>query len=295
VIKGLFAAVATPVHPDGRPDLAALGRIVAFLASAGVDGICLGGATGEFPHHETADRRAVIAEAVRVVPDCPIIVGVGTSSMPRTIELGRAAAQAGSLAALLPMPWFFRYGQQDLHEYCAEVSRAIGAPCLLYDLPDFTNGLAAETVTALLAEEPFLVGIKDSSGRHERLERFAEARGERDWTLIVGDDRLLRQGLEQGWSGGISGLAGFCPELLVALHRAAVEGRREEAARLQRLLDELIAHVSVFPTPWAIRIGLEARGLPTGPLPLPLSAERRRQIAAFTAWFGPWLDRARPA
>ena len=49
------------------------------------------------------------------------------------------------------------------------------------------------------------------------------------------------------------------------------KGRRDETARLQGLLDELISQLGPFPTPWGIRIGLAARGLDTGPLPLPVT------------------------
>jgi 4-hydroxy-tetrahydrodipicolinate synthase len=146
-------------------------------------------------------------------------------------------------------------------------------------------------VLSLLREEQFIVGIKDSSGRGENIDAFAAARQGHGWTLLVGDDRLLASGLRAGWDGGISGVAGFCPELLVRLHQSVVDGRTDDAARFQRLLDELIAQISVFPTPWGIRIGLAARGFGTGPLPLPVTPRRRQQIEAFNAWFPAWLER----
>lgn len=291
-IAGLFAAVATPVHADGRVDLATFDRLVGFLVDAGVSGICIAGATGEYPHFETADRKAVIHRAAERLPEgCALLVGIGAPSIRLAIELGETALAAGSRALLLPMPMFFRYEQADLAAYSAHVSRALRGPCLLYNLPDFTNGLAPETVLTLLRGEEFIVGIKDSSGQVENLSAFAEARGAAPWTLLVGDDRVLNRGLQAGWDGGISGVAGFCPELLVAIYRSHVEKRHQEAARLQALLDELIAAMSVLPTPWAIRVGLAARGIDTGPLPLPLTAERKRQIGAFTTWLPEWLRR----
>ena len=263
-----------------------------FLAGAGVDGICIGGATGEYPHFETAERRAVIRRAADRLPrDCALLVGVGSSSMRGTLELGQAAVAAGSRALLLPMPMFFRYQQDDLQAFAAHVSRSLEAPCLLYDLPDFTNGLSPATVLALLRDEEFIVGIKDSSGHEENLTTFAAARQGRRWTLLVGDDRLLYAGLQAGWDGSISGVAGCCPELLVAIARTFQDGHAEEAATLQSLLDELIVRLSVFPTPWGIRIALEARGLPTGPLPLPLTPARRQQIQEFQGWFRRWIVR----
>jgi 4-hydroxy-tetrahydrodipicolinate synthase len=181
--------------------------------------------------------------------------------------------------------------QDDLRAFGSQVSRAVRGPCLLYDLPDFTNGLASETALALLRDEEFITGMKDSSGRAENLAVFASARGDRPWTLLVGDDRTLRSGLAAGWDGGISGVAGFCPELLVGLHRASVAGQHDEAARLDALLDELITRIAVLPTPWGIRAGLAARGIRTGPYPLPLSPVREQQIGEFQEWFAGWLPR----
>jgi 4-hydroxy-tetrahydrodipicolinate synthase len=291
-MAGLFAAVATPIHSDGRVDVATLERLIDFLVEAGVSGVCLAGATGEYPHFETADRKTVIRRAAARLPrDRALLVGIGGPTMRHTIDLGETALQSGSRGVLMPMPMFFRYEQDDLSAFSKYVSDALRGPCLLYNLPDFTNGLAPATVIALLREAEFIVGIKDSSGQLDHLAAFAEARNGEPWTLLVGDDRALLKGLQAGWDGSISGVAGFCPELLVALYRSHVAGHAEEASRLQDLLDELIAQLSPFPTPWGIRIGLAARGIDTGPLPLPVTATRKRQIAAFTAWLPEWLVR----
>jgi 4-hydroxy-tetrahydrodipicolinate synthase len=189
------------------------------------------------------------------------------------------------------MPMFFRYEQADLRAYCARVSGAVRVSCLLYDLPDFTNALAPDTAVALMRDEELIGGVKDSSGRVENLAAFVAARAERPWTLLVGDDRLLHQGLTAGWNGGISGVAGFCPELLVALVRSFDRGHGDETLRLQVLLDELVARLAPFPAPWGIRVGLAVRGIDTGPLPLPLTAARRQQIRDFQEWFRAWLPR----
>lgn len=292
VRDGLYAAVATPVHEDGRLDLDTFDRLLDFLVEAQVEGVCLAGATGEYPHFESADRKILIRRAaVRLPAGCSLLVGIGAPSMRLTVELGETAMEAGSRAVLLPMPMFFRYHQEDLAAYSARVSGTLRAPCLLYNLPDFTNGLAPETVISLLRTQEYIAGIKDSSGLRPHLGAFAEARGNEAWTLLVGDDRLLAAGLEAGWNGGISGVAGFCPELLVALYRSFVEGRREETVRLAGLLDELIDRLSPFPTPWGIRVGLAARGIDTGPLPLPVTPSRKAQIAAFMEWLPAWLQR----
>jgi 4-hydroxy-tetrahydrodipicolinate synthase len=291
-MKGLFAAVVTPTNSDGQVDEGTFDRIIEFLVSMGVDGVCLGGATSEYPHFQARERAALIRRAAQQLPrNRALLVGIGGQSMRRVIKVGRVAIAEGSEALLLPAPMFFRYDQDDLRAFCTQVSRELAAPCLLYDLPEFTNPFAPSTVLSLLREEQFIVGIKDSSGREENITTFAAERRGDPWTLMVGDDRLLARGLGGGWDGGISGVAGFCPELLVRLYRSATAGRADETERLRTLLEELIARIAVFPTPWGIRIGLAARGITNGPLPLPLTPRRRQQIEAFNSWFPEWLER----
>jgi len=295
-VKGVFAAVATPMRGDDRMDVGVVERLIEFLIGAGVHGVCLGGATSEYPRTALADRKAAIdATRVRLPEGRLLLVGIGAPTTQEVVDLGAHAFSSGAAAVLVPMPMFFRYGQTDLRAYCANVSRTLRKPCLLYDLPEFTNGLAPETSIALMRDEEFITGIKDSSGRTENLTAFAGARDDRDWTLLVGHDRLLADGLNTGWDGTISGVAGFCPELPLAIYHAVASGNGAHATGLQAFVDELLVQFAVLPAPWAVRIGLEVRGFAMGPFPLPLSAERARDVEAFRSWVSDWLQRVRHA
>jgi 4-hydroxy-tetrahydrodipicolinate synthase len=291
-MTGVIAAVATPVTANGELHLATFDRLIDFLIESGVHGLCLGGATSEYPNTAIVDRRAAISAAARRLPvDRALLVAIGAPSFRQVLELGERAREAGCRAVLLPMPMFFRYEQHDLQAFAGEVSRALAAPILLYDLPDFTNGLEPTTVITLLNDEPFIVGIKDSSGVPEHLSTYAQARAGRDWTLLVGHDGLLFDGLRAGWNGTVSGIACFCPELPLAIYRSCTSGDIDGARKLQALLDEVIVQLEALPAPWGIRIALEVRGFDMGPLPLPLSASRREQVNRYREWLPAWMEK----
>jgi 4-hydroxy-tetrahydrodipicolinate synthase len=291
-LSGLFAAITTPRTDRGALDLDTFDRHLDLLIEAGVDGVCLGGATSEYPQVGVDERQQLIRRAARRLPaDRAMVVAVGAAALGQILDLAECAFDHGSRAVLLPMPFFFRYQQQDLYAYAASIGRRVKGPCLLYDLPDFTNPLAPETVIDLLTAEPSLVGIKDSSGKLAHITCYAVARADADWSLLVGDDSRLRAGLAAGWDGSISGIASCCPELLVALMRAHRDGREEELERCQGLLQEFIAQISALPVPWGVRVALAVRGIETGALPWPLGSERVAQIARFRAWVPDWLAR----
>ncbi len=294
-LTGLFAAAVTPRTASGAIDSDAFARLLDLLLGAGVDGVCLGGATAEYAHATRQEREALIKQAARRVGSRTLLVGVGAASPADVVPLGLASFSAGARAVLLSMPLFFRYAQEDLAAFCRTTAAAVGGPVLLYDLPDFTTPLATATVLELLSEDSSIAGIKDSSGQRDRIATLAEARGSRPWRLIVGDDNVLPEALAAGWDGAVSGCAGLCPELLVALTRAGREHDQAAVAPLYALLRELIAKMSGFPTPWGIRLGLQARGIDVGPPPLPVAPSRVPQMREYAAWLPGWLDRVRAA
>jgi 4-hydroxy-tetrahydrodipicolinate synthase len=291
-LSGLIAAVATPFTAGGALDLVAFDRILTLLLEAGVDGVCLGGATAEYAHTTLEERVTLIERTARQLDRrTALVVGIGAASPRDVIPLGEVAFAAGARAVLVPAPLFFPYGQEDIMAFCRHVATQLGGPTLLYDLPHFTTPLETDTILELLRDETSIVGIKDSSGRRERLPLLAEARGDAPWHLIVGDDNALTDAMAAGWDGCISGPAGMCPELLVALTAAARRGDQATTDALFTLLRDLIAQISRFPTPWGIRLGLSGRGIDTGPMPLPLSPRRAADAAALATWLPGWFDR----
>ncbi|MGH9341085.1 MAG: dihydrodipicolinate synthase family protein [Acidobacteriota bacterium] len=294
-LSGVFVAPVTPLDSGGRLDLAAFELLLDFLLEQGIDGLCIGGATSEYPHFDLQERKELISRAVRKSEGKAIVLAaVGASCLERVRELGRHAAREGCAAILLPMPHFFRYEQEDLEAFCREVCSSVSLPCLLYNLPDFTNPLHLTTSMRLLRQIPNLVGIKDSSGRLEALPKLTEIAHEKEVTLLIGSDDLLFQALTAGWDGVISGSANLCPELVVREYQSFRAGDLESAQYCQQLLDALGDQFRHLPVPWGIRAGLEVRGFSTGHLALPLSPSRRKQIETFQSWFANWLERHLP-
>ncbi|HXU20745.1 MAG TPA: dihydrodipicolinate synthase family protein [Verrucomicrobiae bacterium] len=291
--SGVFAAVITPIDYSGNIDFATFDRVVDFVMDRGVDGIVIGGATAEYVHFSVKDRSDLAAYAVRRMNGRgKVIAGVGASSIYSTLQLARCAEDAGSDLLLIPMPYFFRYEQQDLAAYAEAVANSVSAPCLLYNLPSFTNGLEVDTAIRLLESVPNLIGMKDSSGNRANLDPLAHARKNRNFSLFVGDDDLLLAALQAGWDGVVSGIACFMPELIRALYRSFREGYEDRALSYQKSLGELIEHVVRLPIPWGVRVGLAVRGIPNGPMHLPPSPGRLRQMEELREWLNRWSARS---
>ncbi len=281
--------MATPVDDQGRANLSTFSTLVDFVLERGVDGIVVGGATGEYASFSQQQRSSLLVEGTRRAGDGFIVIaGIGAQTLLQTLALADAAADAGCKAVLLPMPYFFHYQQDDLMEYAQVVSRSTKLPCLLYHLPSFTNGMTLDSIVQLI-DLGTLVGLKDSSGDSKNLPALVQARTGKSFDLFVGDDSQALAALKAGWDGVISGIACFLPELLVKIAETFRAGDVAEAERLQGDLDRVIEEVVKIPIPWAVRLGLEARGIDPGPLALPLSSRRAGQVAAYRKWSRQWI------
>ena len=177
-IAGLFAAVATPIHADGRVDFRTLDRLVDFLVEAGASGVCLAGATGEYPHFETADRKAIIRRAADRLPrDRALLVGIGAPSMRHDDRARRDRARGGQPRRCCCRCRCSSATSRTIWRPSARTSAARFArrACSTTSRTSPTGSRPA-TVLNLLRDEEFIVGIKDSSGAVENLAAFAQAR-----------------------------------------------------------------------------------------------------------------------
>ncbi len=292
-LAGVFASAITPRHAKSHePDFSGLLDLVDFLAAAGVTGICLFGATGEFLDYSIAERQRMLylaAKRSRV----PLIAGVSHPTLPGALQLADEAIAAGADGLILMPPIFYRYTQCDLEEFYLEFARETGdaVPILLHNLPQCTSSLEIETMRRLL-DTGLFAGIKDSSGDWEHFTHLLELKRERPFALFCGDDRIVVRALAAGADGTISPSACAVPELLVALAGSVSSGDEPRRNTLNARLLEFVDWTNRFPFPVAIKRAVELRGQKSAQPLTPLAGRTTQALAEFSAWFTGWIAHA---
>src|SRR5260370_137473 len=132
-------------------------------------------------------------------------------------------------------------------------------------------------------------GIKDSSGDFDQFLKFKALRDSVPFTFLAGNDVIFTRARGAGADGGISGVACAIPELMLGLENAIQSGDQVQVQRLEGRLQEFIAWLDRFPAPVGIKAATAARGLKVGPLAVPLSPEKQRELDEFRDWFKAWL------
>jgi dihydrodipicolinate synthase/N-acetylneuraminate lyase len=292
-LSGVIASAITP-HRGETPEVDFSGALdlIDFLAQAGVRGVSLFGATGEFLNYSFPERQRLVylgTKRSRV----PLIANVSHSTLTGAIQLADEAITSGADGLLLMPPYFYRYSQAEIEQfYCQFARETSGAvPVLLHNHPQFSSPLEIETVRRLAATGLY-AGIEDCSGDPAYMAELLELKRARPFAVLAGNERIAAQALHDGADAIVSGCACAIPELVVALSRAIAAGDRQKADTLNTRLLEFVSWTEQFPAPAAIKRAVALRKQKSGSELIPLAPATSRLLEEFSAWFVKWLPAA---
>lgn len=259
-IQGTFTAMVTPFR-EGRFDRAAFAGLVEEQIEAGIDGIVPVGTTGESPTVTHQEHLDVIREAVKAANGrCRVFAGTGSNSTAEAISLTREAEAAGADGALLVAPYYNKPSQEGLYRHYRAIAEATALPLILYSIPGRCGvEIGVETTTRLATDCPNIVAIKEAGGTVERVSQLRCAVPE-SFLILSGDDSLTLPFMSVGAVGVISVASNLIPREVVALTRAANEGRFNEARQMHLRLYPLFKDLFLETNPVPIKTALALTG-----------------------------------
>jgi len=239
-LRGIWAAVLTPVDQQYEPDAARAVPYYRRLLENGCDGLNLLGTTGEAPSFSLRQRLDFMqAIAQSDLPLERVMVGTGAASLADAAALTSAAFELGFSAALVMPPFYFRDLTDDAvmryFESLFARTNPPGARVVLYNFPRMSGvKFGVELVGRLVGAYPLVVsGLKESSNdrvlQGKLIERFP------DLAILPGSESSLPQTRAMGCAGCISGSVALWPGPAAA----AWKSDREGAARISQWREAL--------------------------------------------------------
>lgn len=287
---GVYAALATPRRTGlAEPDTAALLDYVDTVTRAGVDGLVLFAATGEFVHFDAADRTHALKMAIRR-SRVPVLVNVSHSTLDGALALADGAIDSGAAGLLVLPPYFYRYRQDDIYEFYMRFRSEVAedVPVYLYNLPFSTNEISPPLAARLLGTGRF-AGMNDASGDWDFFDSLLQLERQAEVRLLIGNEKLYLRGRKRGAAGCISGIAAALPELTVAMERALRSQSDERTNQLDGYLQEFINWIERLPPTLGIKNTAVARGWKFSHSALPLSPATRAELDEFCKWVHDWM------
>jgi len=271
MITGSLVAIVTPMHEDGRLDLARFRQLIDWHVAEGTDGIVVVGTTGESPTVNFDEHKELIRIAVQHSKGrIPIIAGTGGNSTAEAIELTASAKETGATACLSVVPYYNKPTQEGLYRHFSRIAETVDLPMILYNVPGRTVADMQTDTVLRLAQVPGIIGIKEATANIERNTDLIR-RAPRNFAIYSGDDATCLALILMGGHGVISVTANVAPKAMHQMCAAALVGdvkkARELNLRLFPLHQKLFVEANPIPVKWA----MAEMGLIEGGMRLPMS------------------------
>lgn len=292
-LGGVVPPLVTPLDEHGELDRASLERLVGFQLDAGVEGLFVGGSSGEVALLDSGQRREALEVVVGVAAGAvPVLAGAIDTGTRRVIEQARAAERLGVDGVVTTAPFYVKPNHEEIVAHFRQVHAAVNLPVVAYDIPGAVVTRLTPDVVAELADRGFAVACKDSSGDLASFREILRRTEVLAFDVLTGSELFADVALELGASGVVPGVGNVDPHGYVRMVRAARAGdhgtARAEQRRLTRLFD-IVAVADrgrVGPTAGALgsfKAALALRGVIAGAAtaaPLsPLNEVETREIA----------------
>ncbi|HUH50343.1 MAG TPA: 4-hydroxy-tetrahydrodipicolinate synthase [Mycoplana sp.] len=248
MFKGSMPALVTPFTESGAVDEAAFAAHVEWQIAEGSHGLVPVGTTGESPTLSHDEHKRVIELCIEVAAKrVPVIAGAGSNNTSEAIELAEHAEKAGADAILVVTPYYNKPTQKGMFAHFAAIAEAVKLPIVIYNIPGRSVvDMTPETMGALVRAYPTIVGVKDATGRIERVseQRIACGKG---FVQLSGEDATALGFNAHGGVGCISVTANVAPRLCAQFQMATLAGNYATALEYQDRLMPL--HKAIFMEP----------------------------------------------
>ena len=235
---GIIPPLVTPLKDNETLDVESLERLIEHLIAGGVHGLFILGTTGEEQSLSYAVRQQMIRESARINNGrLPLLVCVTDTSIVESVRLANVAAECGADGVVSAPPYYFATGQPELAQFYEELVPQLPLPVFLYNMPSHVKVNFAPDTVWRIAQNPRVIGFKDSSANAVYFQSVMyKMKERRDFAMLVGPEEMTGESVLLGAHGGINGGANMFPELYVAMYEAARTHDIQRVLQLQEYI-----------------------------------------------------------
>lgn len=229
--KGIFPAFYACYDKNGEISTEGVKKFALYLRDKGVNGLYVGGSSGECIYHSIEERKKVLEAVMEAVGnDLVIIAHVGCNSTADSQELARHAQSLGVDAIASIPPIYFHLPDKAIAQYWNDISSAApNTDFFIYNIPQLAGVSLNTALLRKMLENPKCIGVKNSSMPVQDIQMWTD-----EGALVFnGPDEQLFSGLCAGAVGGIGGTYGAMPELYIKIFDCFEKGEIEKARQIQ--------------------------------------------------------------
>lgn len=236
--QGIFPAFYACYDAQGAINTDAVRQLTRWFIEKGVQGLYVGGSSGECIYQGVAERKLVLEHVMAEAKGkLTVIAHVACNNTADSQELAAHAESLGVDAIAAIPPIYFKLPPYAIAKYWNDISAAApNTDFIIYNIPQ----LAGVSLTVPLMQEmlrnPRVIGVKNSSMPVQDIQLWKDVGA----IVFNGPDEQLVGGLAMGAIGGIGGTYGVMPELYVKIYRLMAEGNTADAMAIQNACCRII-------------------------------------------------------
>ncbi|QFG36323.1 4-hydroxy-tetrahydrodipicolinate synthase [Paracoccus pantotrophus] len=289
-LQGVMPALVTPFDAAGKIDFAAFEKLLTNLREAGVSGWVPCGSSGEYNFMSDEERDSVLKFVKDFAkPGEILIAGTNAPSTAGVIANTLRAKEMGYDAVLLATPFYTKPTQAELIKHFQTVLEATDMPIVLYSYPDKDGIELGWEVLDALADDPRIIGIKESSGSLQRAIGIA-TRYKGRIQLVSGSDDIALDFMFWGADAWICGPANCMAKAVCDLDRTYRSGDLDKARAQMATLYTAMNILESGKFVQKLKYGCEIQGMPVGECRAPLGPLTDEEKADFRAAMEPILN-----
>jgi N-acetylneuraminate lyase len=237
---GIIPAFYACYDDEGNVSLERTKALCDYLYEKQVQGVYVGGSSGECIYQSLDERKAVLSYvADHLKGKMTLIAHVGAPSTRDSIELAKHAEALGYDALSAIPPIYFKLPDSAVYKYWSAIIDATSLDFIIYNIPQTTGYTLSPSMFEKLLTNKKVIGVKNSSMPTMDIERFKKVGGD-DVVVFNGPDEQFVAGRLMGADAGIGGTYGAMPELFLQANKFVQQGKFEEARSIQSDINDII-------------------------------------------------------
>ena len=234
VIPAFYACYdeAGNISPD---EVRALTR---YLIGKGVNGLYVGGSSGECIYQSVAERKVVLENVMAEAKGKVVVIAhVACNNTADSMELAAHAESLGVDAIAAIPPIYFHLPEYGIAGYWNDISSAApNTDFIIYNIPQLAGVALTPSLLAEMQKNPRVIGVKNSSMPVQDIQMWKDA----GVIVFNGPDEQYVSGLAMGACAGIGGTYAVMPELFLKVYEHFQKGEMEPARQIQNDICRII-------------------------------------------------------
>ena len=234
-LKGILPVLPTPFLADGGIDEAGMKRLVVFALDKGVDGVVFPGFASEVEALNAAERATLLKIVVDAVAGrVPVVAGASAADWREVVEHGRTASALGIRHLMVQPPKSVGTDAAALIEFLGRIVEALPEVEIILQNAPAPRGsdLSPQAIVEIVRALPQVTYVKEETlpAGPAISHIIAHAPSTLKGVIGGGGARYILDEYARGATAAMPALE--IAEEHVAIDRALVAGRREEARRI---------------------------------------------------------------